>query len=503
MNDVGTTAGEFEASEVWGAASQRPSGRDGSAAFARLSRDSAIFAVGSVAGKLVALITLPVFTRLMEPEAYGRLDLLSTLGSAAISLLSLGMDVAAIRLVVDPKRNAEERKRTLGAWSLLAALVAAATAVALLVVPAAISTGLFGDAAHRDAVVTLALIIGAGILQIQGLTLLRIQGRPIAYSAIVTATLVLNAALGIALLVFWARDERAPLVALGISWAVGAVAAAVIASRGSIGRPRSADVAELLRLALPLVPALASTWVAEFGNRAILLGSGGAAELGYFSIGIRIASIGGLVVVGFQLAWQPRALSLDTTPEALRRLASEAYQILTICSVVVAFVGLAAPEIVRFWSGPAFAPSLAVTGVCLVGAICSASVLVATLPSLIQKRPMDLTVAGLAGAAVAMGLNVMAAPRFGAEGTAASIAVGQALIAVLAWQRGTRSLGIPVVWRRSAGILSASATIAILSTAPAGGAPLWLRAVIGMVVLALVVRSTTFRHGMRAVRAAS
>ena len=77
----------------------------GPAGFARLSRDSAIFALGSIAGKLVAVVTLPVFTRLMAPDAYGRLDLLSTLGSAAISVLSLGLDVAALRLTVDPTRH--------------------------------------------------------------------------------------------------------------------------------------------------------------------------------------------------------------------------------------------------------------------------------------------------------------------------------------------------------------------------------------------------------------
>jgi O-antigen/teichoic acid export membrane protein len=485
---------------VWDDPTEHPDRVGGPAGFARLSRDSAIFALGSVAGKLVAVVTLPVFTRLMEPDAYGRLDLLSTLGSAAISLLSLGMDIAALRLSVDPARDAQRRKATMGAWLLLAVLVAGAAAIAALLSASAMSTALFGDATHAGAVATLALIVGAGILQVQGLTLLRIQGRAVAYSGLVTGTLVLNAVLGIAFLVLWTRDEQAPLVALGISWALGAGAAGVLAARGAVGRFRSTDVSELLGLALPLVPALAATWLAEFGNRAILLAGGGAAELAYLSIGLRLASIGGLVVIGFQLAWQPRALSLGSSAGALERLASDARRILMVCSMAVAVVGLVAPEVVRFWSGPAYGPSLPVTGICLVGTLCSAALLVATLPSVLVKRTINLTIAGIVGAAVSLGLNLAVASGFGAEGTAASIAIGVATTAGLAWHLGTRGLGIPRLWPRPLVVMTMSAGVALLSTMPPDGAPIWIRALLLAMVVVLVLRDGTIRAGYRALR---
>lgn len=476
--------------------------RTNSAAFARLSRDSVIFALGSVAGKLVALVTLPIFTRLMAPEDYGRLDLLSTLGSAVISVLSLGMDVAAIRLAMDPNRHPERRKATLGAWVVVAFLVSGSAAVAALLGASAISNALFGDTSHSGAVALLALIVGAGVLQIQGLTLLRIQGRPKSYSGIVTGALVLNAALGIALLILWTRDERAPLLALGVSWAVGAAGAAMVAGRGAIGRPRPGDLRELLVIALPLVPALLATWVAEFGNRAILLGGAGAAELGYLAIGIRLASIGGLVVVGFQLAWQPRALSLDTSPAGLERFVADAQPILLICSVVVAAVGLIAPEMVLLWSGPSYAASLPVTGVCLIGTIGTAAILVASVPSFLRKWTFNLTIAGVVGAALGLGLDFLAAPRFGAEGSAASIALGQATTAIIAWQLGTRGLQMPHLWRQPIVAMALAGAIALVATLPPGGAPIWIRALLAAAAAILIWRDATLRTTIRALRSA-
>src|SRR2546423_14054457 len=73
----------------------------GSPGFVRLSRDSLVFSLGAFAGKAAALVLLPILTRVLSTEDFGRLDVLSALTSALISVLLLGLDTAALRQFFD------------------------------------------------------------------------------------------------------------------------------------------------------------------------------------------------------------------------------------------------------------------------------------------------------------------------------------------------------------------------------------------------------------------
>ena len=51
-----------------------------------LSRSALLFGLGALAGKGAALVTLPVVARLLTPEEFGRLDVLSALIGAALAM---------------------------------------------------------------------------------------------------------------------------------------------------------------------------------------------------------------------------------------------------------------------------------------------------------------------------------------------------------------------------------------------------------------------------------
>src|SRR3954466_7501992 len=83
------------------AASGHPGAEPGEPGFARLSRDSLVFSLGAFAGKAAALVLLPILTRGLSTEDFGRLDVLSALTSALISVLLLRPDPAAPRQFFD------------------------------------------------------------------------------------------------------------------------------------------------------------------------------------------------------------------------------------------------------------------------------------------------------------------------------------------------------------------------------------------------------------------
>ena len=116
----------------------------------RLTRDSAIYALGAVAGKAVGVVLLPVLTRALSTDDYGRLEVLSTLGSALISALLLGIDRAALRLSFS--EEGEVRRSLLSTWYGIATALVLPPALVCLLFAAPISAVLFGNADYARAV---------------------------------------------------------------------------------------------------------------------------------------------------------------------------------------------------------------------------------------------------------------------------------------------------------------------------------------------------------------
>lgn len=416
-----------DAGAVAATAVQRPPG----GRFARLTRDSMLYASGAVVGKALGLAMLPVLTRALTPEEFGRFDVLSTLGSALIAMLLLGADVAAIRLYFD-RPTPRDRADLLTSWYGLAAVITLPVAIILVAARTTISLQLFGNAELDTAVALVAIIVVSGTFQVLALGVLRARGSSGQYGLLSTLALALNAVLTIAVLVFWRRDATAALAALAISWTIGALVGFAVVRRDLHGRPSVADARKLLALGLPIAPAVALVWAADFFQRAILLNAAGPQDVGYFAVAIRFGSVATLMVYGFQYAWHPRTFAAEEGA-ARRRELGDARWILPSVAVGAAVVGLFTRPLIHLAAGEAYDAAVPTTGLALVAAIALAAFMIQSTPLLVARRTSSVATATIIGTVSALALNLIAAPRLGANGTAAAIAIGQLTAAVAAW----------------------------------------------------------------------
>ncbi len=428
-----------------------------------LSRATFLFGLGGLAGKAAALLALPIFARLLTPEEFGRLDVLNALISASIVALILGTDVAATRLYFD-RATQDARRQLLSSWYALGLAVISPLAVALLVWAGPISRALFGTSDLSLAVAIVGVVALAGMVYTITLGVLRATGRPLAYAVLEGGALVVNAALGILLLLIWRADATAVMLALAISWSVAGLLG-LWAVRASIASPPSpAAAADLLRLGLPLAPAIAATLGADFFNRAYLLGTAGPTDAGYLSIAIRIASVAGLIVVATQLAWQPHAYRLGDAPDSLARLGTEARQILAVLSLCVGLLGLLAPEVVGLIGAGRYADARPAVGLALIGVLGTGLFAVTSLRSAMAQATRDIGLAVLVGVAAAVALNLGLAPSLGAAGTAAAIATGQLVPTGIVGRVGRRHTPLPVDWTRVAAIISVTVVAVVVGS---------------------------------------
>ncbi len=445
-----------------------------SGGFGRLARDSALFALGAAVGKLVGIVLLPILTRSLSPAEFGRVDVLSTIQSAAASVLLLGMDLAVTRIYADLD---DERPRLFPTWLCGVGVVAIPAALALAAGSHGVSRALFETDRYATAVTLTGIAIVGSMVQVVGLTALRNVGRAGAYAAVSGGSLVLNGVLVIALVPSH-RSATSALTAMAISMVAGGVASVVVGRRLFAGRPDLDLGRRLLVLGIPLAPAVAATWVAEVANRAILLRRSSADDVAYFSVATRFSSVAVLVVLGFQLAWQPAAFALGASREALQRIADDGRRIVTGVSLAVVAVAAVAPELVRLLGGTEYAPAVRVVGLSLVFAIGYAAFQAASMPSAISRRMRDLGLSAIVAAGVGVGLNLALAPRHGAAGTGIAVAAGQFAGTALMIALARTQAPVPYAWARIALVVGVASAATIGATWPAGGASAGARAAI-------------------------
>ncbi|MFP5316735.1 MAG: lipopolysaccharide biosynthesis protein [Acidimicrobiia bacterium] len=464
--------------------------------FAGLVRNSAVFALGSLTGKVVGLLLLPVLTRVLSPEGFGRLDVLSTLATTVTSVAVLGVDVAATRLYAD--RTPAEQRRLFGSWMVLAAGVLVPVLALSWAGAGAISRMLFGTGGEALGVAMVGLYAAGNLYQVIGLTALRNQGRARTYAIVSAAAFVAN---GVAVLALVAAEPRASAamtgMALGVSF--GGLGAVTMARRLVLNRPSAASTRALLALGLPLVPALAATWIGDFANRAILLGAAGSAEVGLLSVAIRFGSVGVLVVTGFQLAWMPRAFAQARRPGATRRIARDAERIVLAVATALVPLAVLAPELVRLVAGAAYLDAVPAIGFSLVATLGLALVTVAGMPSALDRRTRDLGLAGTAGALSAVAVNVLFASLWGATGTAAALATGQLVSLVTVAALARSSTALPLNWARMGRTAAAAVAVCLVCTL-VDDLPLWSRLAAGAAFAGLLVADGSVRELARFVR---
>ena len=100
------------------------------------------------------------------------------------------------------------------------------------------------------------------------------------------------------------------------------------------------------RFGLPLVPAALMLWAINFIDRLFIAHFNGQAEVGIYSLAVRISSVIVFLMAAFQLAWPAFAYSIRDDREAKRTYSYVlTYLLLLMCWVALA-LGVLAPWLV-------------------------------------------------------------------------------------------------------------------------------------------------------------
>lgn len=443
----------------------------------RLAKHSAIYGLGGLVSRLLAVLLLPLYTSYLSTADYGKIETLIAATTVLVIVLRLGISSAFFRFYFDspdPERRVLVVRTSF--WFTMTSATAGLVAGLVLAPEIADALRLGGDA---DLVRAAAVGLWAQMNYEQLTSLFRVEERSVAFVVASLANVFVTVAATVLLVVVF--DEGPLGVIVGNFLGTLCVYAVLLAYRRyQLGLQFDRGLfREMNRFGMPLVPSALALWVVNFVDRFFVGQFKGQAEVGVYSVAVRISSAVVFLLIAFRTAWPAFAYSIEDDREAKRTYGFVlTYLLLVACWLSLA-LGLFSPWLVELLARkPGFhRASEAVALLAFAGAAYAGYTVIAIGVGRARRTQLNWVVTG-AGAAINVLLNVLLIPPYGMMG--AAIATVAAYVALFAGMTLNAQLVYPVPyqWRRVATLAAAAVALTVLGklldVGPAGAVALTL-----------------------------
>lgn len=462
-----------------------------------VSRDVAVYTVGTVVANAVLYLAVPIYTRAFEPAEYSKFAFVTTVSGVLSGLLVLGGDTALARFWFQDARAAARRSLSL-TW--VGFLAAWAVVLSVLMAPLAGPVASFTLGDRRDADLFLLALVTLPVAQTSRMLaqVMRNQFRAVPF--VVTGVLLGVANLCFGLFFALALGLGIAGIFLGILTAETVVLVVrTVMTRDAFDLPFDRDLLRsLLRFGVPLVPVTVSYWVFTAADRIVVGKVAGLTELGYYSVAVTVTLIFTVLSSAISQAWLPRALQLyqhDPDRAAVAVGTSLTYLVVGLGVLATGLAALA-PEVAAVLGGPEYAPAARA-----IPLLCMGSVAYGTASITASGMTMTHRTGRLAGLAVgAAVVNVVAAlalvPPFGMLGAAGAALVGYVVLTTAYLTTSQRLWAIRIEWRRLTVVVGLLALVTVTTTERQGD-PLIVRLAVPVLFIMLVPLLARIRNDER------
>ncbi len=415
----------------------------------RLAKHSAIYGLGGLVSRVLAILLLPLYTRYLSPSDYGAIETLVAASAVLVTLLRAGISSAFFRFYFDAEDDTG-RTRVVRTAFWFTMTMSTAALIAGLAVAGPISQLLFSSGDRAGLVRAAFIGLWAQMNFEQITSLFRVEERSLQFAVASISNVLITIVMTIVLVVGF--NQHALGVIVGNFIGTLAVYIVLLAYRRyQLGLEFDRRLLrEMNRFGLPLVPAAIFLWGINFSDRLFLVRYVGQDEVGLYSIGVRLASAIVFLQFAFRTAWPAFAYSIKSDDEAKQTYAWVlTYLVLITCWISLA-LGVLSPWLARLLTKPEFYGGARVVSLlAFAGVAFTAYTVVAIGVGRARKTQFNWVVTGVA-AALNIGMNFVLVPRYGMIGAAISTAAAYSAMFVLMTLNAQRVFPAPYQWRRVA-----------------------------------------------------
>jgi O-antigen/teichoic acid export membrane protein len=387
-----------------------------------LFRDSVIYTVPTVISQGLAFFLIPLYTRVLSPADYGTLDMLMVSGNFVRLTVALEVSQGVARYYLDEKdHNRKVLYASTAFWFTLACYTIFLGVT--LVFSRALSQMVMG-VEGLEAIFQ----IGMGYLWLNGLFCLmqnqfRWELRSKNYAIVSLLVAVTTASVSVELAYVFHRGLVGILYGMLAGSLVGCLYGLWSLRKSFRFRFQWAYLKDMLGFSMPLVPSGIAVFISHYIDRLMINHYLSLHEVGLYGMGFRVASIVGLVMVGFNSALTPLIYANYRNPETPQQLAV-IFRVFLSCALLM-FLGLSffAREILWVLTTPEYYSATKVVTF-LVPAILLSNMYIFAPGIDITKQTYWILWINLGGAILHTCLNWFLIPQFGIMGASAANFLG-------------------------------------------------------------------------------
>jgi O-antigen/teichoic acid export membrane protein len=327
-------------------------------------KDFSIYGIGGIISRFVGVITAPIYTRFLNTEGYGMLDLITSISAILIIFATMEMHSGYARSYFEVKKNGQLNQLR---GTVMLFFVGSFLLLLLVFIL------LYPFLNHWIKIFEISLLIPVVLkllpTMVITLTLLTIQfeKKPVIYSLIAIGNLVLTAGCGIFAVTYL------DLGVSGILWSNAIVSFIVVfilfivLFKYTRFNFNMTYLKETALYSVPIVPAVLGSWLNNYIGRIFIAGTLSLSMLGIYSIALKVGLLMTLAGGAFKQTWSPRANELFTQKESEPLFADVLNYYLFGFSFLLVFIITASPIIVRVLAPAEFYPAISIIGIITVG----------------------------------------------------------------------------------------------------------------------------------------
>ncbi|HWF62333.1 MAG TPA: flippase [Nitrospira sp.] len=409
-------------------------------------RDSAVYALPTLASRGVGVILFPLYTRVLSAAEYGSLDLLMVFATFINLTIALEVSQAVARFY--PMEQNAERKI---AYASTAFWFTVSCYTLFLAVVLSFSTDLSSLVMGR-ADLESVFQVGMVYIWLNGIfyliqNQLRSELRSKSYATVSLLATCVTAAGAVAL-------------AYGLSWGLAGI---LYASAGGafVGcgaglwclrtsyrfHFRAGHLLEMIRFSAPLVLSGIAVFVSLYIDRLMINHFLSLDDVGVYGIGFRVASVANVVMLPIQIALTPLIYAHYQEEQTPKQLALLFRWFLVLALLMFLSLSLFADEIIRLFATPAYYSAATVVVYLVPALLLSNMYIFAPGIALAGKTRLVLYI-NLLGAVLHAVLNWLLVPALGIRGASLAMLLGYACVFVAYMGMSQRLYVVPHKWRR-------------------------------------------------------
>ena len=264
-------------------------------------KNTVILLLGKFMTQFMSFLMVPLYTKKLETADYGTVDLLQTYISLLFPVLTLRLDSATFRFLIDHRKSEVETKRHISTILNILLTSIGITAVIAFLVPLFIQIPCYPYICAN-----LIILMASNIL----LQILRGQGKTIHYAIASIITGVSTVLINLFQILVLGHGAESILVSSTIAnilCIIFVFFAAKLYKYYSLKLTDKKLAKQLLKYSLPMIPNSLSWWIVNASDRTLIRIFLGAAFNGIYTVSCKFSNVLNSVFSIFNMSWQESA----------------------------------------------------------------------------------------------------------------------------------------------------------------------------------------------------